>query len=124
MLCTLQEYLTEQDLEELEACEEWVSTMVQLEEEEREALIAEALRCGSYSTVMRSAARILRKRRREDCKDAAGQGTSKASCVTKAGCIHQQTFAPVRSRVRSEADPQLVKAVEQRALQQAQGKKK
>jgi hypothetical protein len=42
--CILQEHLTEQELEELEACEEWVALQASMEELEQDHLVAIALR--------------------------------------------------------------------------------
>lgn len=40
----VQEHLTEQELEELEACEEWVALQASMEELEQDHLVAIALR--------------------------------------------------------------------------------
>jgi hypothetical protein len=44
VVLSFQEHLTEQELEELEACEEWVALQASMEELEQDHLVAIALR--------------------------------------------------------------------------------
>lgn len=75
-----EEHLTEQELEELEACEEWVALQASMEELEQDHLVAIALRYAPESKVneIRKRCGIKPSKMRSQHKGIRAQGVTRA----------------------------------------------